>query len=71
MKKKEKPSTQARQFIHLLKTGVLSKEILPNSSPNYTDKQERIDTRYYVDFFLRSSIYDSIEESEVVTYHGE
>lgn len=64
-------SLEAQKFIRLLKTGVLNKEILPNNSNNYTDGQERIDTRYYVDFFLQSSIYDAIEESEVVTYYGE
>ena len=64
-------SQSAINFIRLIKTGKLPKEILPNNSPNYTLFQERHDTEYYIYHFLNSSSYDFIKESEDVDYNGE
>lgn len=59
------------QFLKLIKTGRLPKEILPNSSPNYTLFQERFDTDFYVNVFLQSAAYDFIKKCEAVEYVGE
>lgn len=64
-------SREARDFIKLVKTGQLPKEILPNSAPNYTLFQEKVDTDYYIRVFLQSAAYDLIKECEEVTYDGE
>lgn len=64
-------SDDAAIFIRLIKTGVLPKEILPNSSPNYTYAQEEQDTDYYINVFLNSSAYDLIKDNEEVNYNGE
>lgn len=64
-------SQNASSFIRLIRTGKLPKEILPNNSPNYTLRQERFDTKQYVNNFLNSSSYDFIKESEAVKYNGE
>ncbi|MBQ7329121.1 MAG: hypothetical protein IJX01_04365 [Oscillospiraceae bacterium] len=61
----------ARAFIKMVKTGKLPKEILPNSSPNYTYDREKKDTAHYVQTFLNSSSYDFIKRSEEVRYNGE
>ena len=61
----------ANQFLKLIKTGRLPKEILPNSSPNYTLFQERLDTDFYVNVFLQSAAYDFIKKCEAVEYVGE
>lgn len=64
-------SEDAKTFIGLIRTGVLPKEILPNSSPDYTYVQEQQDTEYYINIFLNSSAYDFIQESEDAIYYGE
>lgn len=64
-------SQHASQFLKLIKTGRLPKEILPNSSPNYSLSQERLDTDFYVNVFLQSSAYDFIQKCEAVEYGGE
>lgn len=64
-------SQHAHQFLNLIKTGRLPKAILPNSAPNYTLQQERIDTDFYVNMFLQSTAYDFIQECEAVEYDGE
>ena len=64
-------SQKARQFILLIKTGQLPKEILPNSAPNYTLFQERQDTDFYVNAFLKSAAYDFVKKCEAVIYNGE
>lgn len=60
-----------QDFLRVIRTGILPKEILPNSSPNYTHAQEKRDTEYYINTFLNSSGYDFIKESEGVQYNGE
>ena len=67
----DKFTSDANVFLRLIKTGRLPKEILPNSSPDYTLHQEKHDTDYYLHYFLNSSSYDFIKESEVVEYNGE
>lgn len=64
-------SREAQQFLTLIRTGRLPKAILPNSAPNYTLEQERLDTSFYVDRFLQTSGYDFIQECEAVNYDGE
>lgn len=64
-------SQNAYQFLNLIKTGRLPKEILPNSSPNYTLVQERLDTDFYINVFLQSAAYDFIQKCEAVKYDGE
>lgn len=64
-------SKNAQNFIRMIRTGELPKEILPNSSPNYTFAQERRDTDYYINVFLNSSSYDFIKNNEGVVYNGE
>ena len=64
-------SQYARQFLKLIKTRRLPKEILPNSAPNYTLFQERFDTDFYINVFLQSAGYDFIQECEAVEYDGE
>lgn len=59
------------QFLKLIKTGRLPKEILPNSAPNYTIAQERIDTDFYTNVFLQSAAYDFVRKCEAVKYDGE
>ena len=69
--KKSNMSMNACQFLELIKSGRLPKEILPNSSPNYTLYQERFDTDFYNNVFLQSSAYDFVRKCEDVTYDGE
>ncbi len=69
--KKLNMSQHAFQFINLIKTGRLPKDILPNSAPNYTLTQERLDTDFYVNMFLQSTAYDFIQKCEAVEYDGE
>lgn len=69
--KKLNMSQYAVQFLNLIKTGRLPKEILPNSAPNYTLTQERLDTDFYVNVFLQSTAYDYIQKCEAVEYDGE
>lgn len=64
-------SQYACQFLKLIKTGRLPKAILPNSSPNYSLVQERLDTDFYINMFLQSAAYDFIQKCEAVKYDGE
>lgn len=64
-------SQHASQFLRLVKTGRLPKEILPNSAPNYTLTQERLDTDFYINSFLQSAAYDFIRKCEAIEYDGE
>lgn len=66
-----KMSQNACQFLDLIRSGRLPKEILPNSSPNYTVYQERFDTDFYNNMFLQSAAYDFVRKCEDVTYDGE
>lgn len=69
--KKQNMSLCAYQFLDLIKTGRLPKEILPNCAPNYTLIQEHLDTDFYVNVFLQSTAYDFIQKCEAVEYDGE
>ena len=64
-------SQYACQFLKLIKTGRLPKTILPNSSPDYSLVQERLDTDFYLNMFLQSAAYDFIQKCEAVKYDGE
>ncbi len=67
MKKSEK---SARNFISLLERGMIRKNILPNTSENYSKEQEEKDLFCYKRF-LQSFAYDDIKECEVNSYYGD
>lgn len=60
----------AEKFIELLQEGKIKKNILTNSAPNYSDKQEKIDLENYR-FFANSSAFDKIMKCEVAFYNGD
>ncbi len=60
----------ARNFISLLERGVIRKNILPNTSEDYSKEQEEKDLYYYKKF-LQSFAYDDIKECEVKNYYGD
>ena len=65
---KNRDSAQA--FITLLERGKIRKDILPNTSTNYTLSQEARDLQKYKRF-LQSFAYDDIKECEVRAYNGD
>ncbi len=60
----------AKNFITLLERGVIRKNILPNTSENYSSEQEEKDLFLYKRF-LQSFAYDDIKECEVKSYYGD
>jgi hypothetical protein len=71
MVKNMKNSTiAANNFFELLNKGKIRKNILPNTSPDYTDSAEKIDLIRYKRF-LNSSAYDEIKECEVRKYNAD
>lgn len=60
----------AGNFITLLERGVIRKNILPNTSENYSRDQEEKDLLRYKRF-LQSFAYDDIKECEVRVYDGD
>ena len=67
MSKSEK---SAKNFISLLERGVIRKNILPNTSEDYSKEQEENDLQRYKRF-LQSFAYDDIKECEVKKYNGD
>lgn len=65
-----KKENGARNFISLLESGVIRKNILPNMSENYSKEQEEKDLFRYKRF-LQSFAYDDIKECEVRSYDGD
>ena len=60
----------AKNFVSLLERGVIRKNILPNTSENYSTEQEERDLLRYKRF-LQSFAYDDIKECEVKSYYGD
>ena len=65
-----KGEKSAKNFVSLLERGVIRKNILPNTSENYSKEQEEKDLVHYKKF-LQSFAYDDIIECEVEDYYGE
>ena len=66
----KKSKAGAKNFISLLENGVIRKNILPNTSENYSSEQEEKDLFLYKRF-LQSFAYDDIKECEVDNYYGD
>lgn len=65
-----KNQNSAQTFITLLERGKIRKDILPNTSTDYTMNQEAKDLQRYKRF-LQSFAYDDIKECEVRAYNGD
>lgn len=65
-----KKENDAKNFISLLERSVIRKNILPNTSENYSIEQEEKDLLRYKRF-LQSFAYDDIKECEVESYYGD
>lgn len=62
--------SNAQKFVELLMDGKIKKHILPNSAPNYSDSQEKMDLENYR-FFANSFAFDEIMKCEVAFYNGD
>ncbi len=65
-----KNQSSAQRFVILLERGKIRKNILPNTSADYTVNQEEKDLQRYKRF-LQSFAYDDIKECEVEKYYGD
>lgn len=65
-----KKQSEAKEFIRLLEKGKIRKNILPNTSTDYTAMQEEIDLKRYIKF-LQSFAYDDIKACKVGMYRGD
>jgi hypothetical protein len=65
-----KNQNSAQEFIMLLEKGRVRKDILPNTSTDYTITQEAKDLQRYKRF-LQSFAYDDIKACEVRAYNGD
>ena len=65
-----KSEKSAKNFISLLERGVIRKNILPNTSEDYSKEQEENDLQRYKRF-LQSFASDDIKECEVKKYNGD
>lgn len=71
MEKNTKRSVlSAERFITLLVNGKIRKNILPNTSEDYTENAEKKDLIKYKSF-ISSSVYDEILNSEVRKYNAD
>ncbi len=61
---------RAGKFVELLENGKIKKNILPNSSEDYTLIQEQKELEEYVRF-LNSFAFDTLRECEVALYNGD
>lgn len=59
-----------QKFVALLEKGKIRKDILPNTSTDYTILQEAKDLQRYKRF-LQSFAYDDIKACEVRMYNGD
>lgn len=66
----KKSAIAAYSFRELLNRGKIRKNILPNTSPDYTVSAEQSDLIRYKRF-LNSSAYDEIKECEVRKYNAD
>lgn len=60
----------AKAFFEMLNKGKIRKNILPNTSPDYTGLAEQKDLMRYKRF-LNSSAFDEIKECEVRKYNAD
>lgn len=67
---KDNNNNKGREFISLLERGIIRKNILPNTSDDYSDWQEDRDLFLYKRF-LQSFAFDDILECEVKKYNGD
>lgn len=65
-----KRQSGGQEFITLLENGTIRKDILPNTSTDYTTTQEAKDLQRYKRF-LQSFAYDDIKACEVRMYNGD
>lgn len=65
-----KSEKSAKNFVSLLEQGIIRKNILPNTSEDYSKEQEEKDLQRYKRF-LQSFAYDDIKECEVKSYNGD
>lgn len=70
VKKMKNSTTAANNFFELLNNGKIRKNILPNTSPDYTSTDEEKDLMRYKRF-LYSSAYDEIKGCEVKRYNAD
>lgn len=71
MKKQLKKSEIcAKKFLNLLLEGKIRKNILPNTSLDYTESAEKRDLVNYKNF-INSSIYDDFSNCEVRKYNAD
>lgn len=68
--KMTKSEKNAKNFVSLLEQGIIRKNILPNTSEDYSKEQEEKDLQRYKRF-LQSFAYDDIKECEVKSYNGD
>ena len=66
----KKSAIAAYSFCELLNRGKIRKNILPNTSPDYTVSAEQSELIIYKRF-LNSSAYDEIKECEVRKYNAD
>lgn len=60
----------AEEFMHALKTGSLSKHVLPNNYEDYTFEIENNDYKNYRKFLKSMSYYNYVED-RTVAYNGQ
>ncbi len=63
-------TSKAKTFTNLVSKGIIRKNILPNTSEDYSLSQEAKDLKQYKSF-LKSSSYDDILQCKVGEYIGE
>lgn len=66
----KKSISAAERFIKLLLDGKIRKNILPNTSIDYTEKIEKKDLLNYK-HFINSSVYDEFANCEVRKYNAD
>lgn len=66
----KKSEVAANRFIFLLAKGIIRKNILPNSSLNYTGVQEEKDLEQFKKY-VKSSAFDDLRKCRVKQYIGD
>jgi len=66
----QKSQIAANRFLFLIKEGIIRKNILPNSSCDYTGDSEKKDYERYLRF-INSSDFDEFKRCKVRKYNGE
>ena len=60
----------AEEFITAIKSGTLSKHVLPNNYEDYTLESENIDFKNYMKYLKTMSYYNYVE-TRTVAYNGQ